>query len=185
MEIIYYSAALFLIAFMILATYDGLYLHLWKYELFGRKESKFEHITHTIRAVLFPIIVCLLFLNEDTMSFWIGLTFVAIDLIVLRVDAYSEKDSRKFMGGLPRGEYIIHLFANGFHFAAVSLGVVIRIISNSQEIVLVSDFPQTVMIIVAKNALPGGILLAVLHLLLITRRGQKGWRAVRSKVKCC
>ena len=57
MEIIYYLSAIFLVLFMLLATYDGLYLHLWKYELFKREESSFEHKTHTIRAILFPLIV--------------------------------------------------------------------------------------------------------------------------------
>lgn len=31
------------------------------------------------------------------------------------------KDSRAFMGGLPRWEYIVHLLGNGFHFAAIAV----------------------------------------------------------------
>lgn len=188
MEIIYYTSSACLIAFMILATYDGLYLHLWKYELFKQEESKFEHKTHTIRAILFPIIVWLLFLNNDPMSFWIGMAFVAADLVVLGMDAYSEKDSRKFMGGLPRWEYIVHLFSNGFHFAAIALVVSIKIFNFSelaQDGVITSGFSQELFIIVAENTLPGAILLAALHLLLISSKGQKGWLSIRSRVKCC
>ena len=46
MEILFLLSMICLIAFMFLATYDGAYLHLWKYELFNRKESEFEHKTH-------------------------------------------------------------------------------------------------------------------------------------------
>ena len=188
MDVVYYSSAACLAAFMILATYDGLYLHLWKYQLFKQEESKFEHLTHTIRAILFPIIVWLLFLNSDPVSFWIGIAFVAIDLVVLAVDAYSEKESRTFMGGLPRWEYIVHLFANGFHFAAIALVVSIKLFSYSEtgsEELIASEFSQELLAIVAENALPGSILLAFLHVVLISTQGQKRWFSVRSKVKCC
>lgn len=186
MEIIFYSAAACLTAFMILATYDGLYLHLWKFELFRVEESKFEHKTHTIRAILFPVIVWLLFLNTDSISFWIGIFFVVADLIVLGMDAYSEKDSRAFMGGLPRWEYIVHLFANGFHFAAIALILSIQIVGyTSGEEVVTSEFSKELLQFAAENSIPGSILLAFLHVFLITVTGQKGWTILRSKVKCC
>lgn len=186
MEIIFYSTAACITAFMILATYDGLYLHLWKFELFRMEESKFEHKTHTIRAILFPVIIWLLFLHTDSISFSIGIFFVVADLIVLGMDAYSEKDSRAFMGGLPRWEYIVHLFANGFHFAAIALIVSIRIVGDtSGEGVVTSDFSKELLQFVAENTLPGSILLAFLHVILITAKGQKGWTIFRSKVKCC
>ncbi len=102
MEILFLLSMICLIAFMILATYDGAYLHLWKYELFNRSESLFEHKTHTVRAIFFPIIVWLLFIETNIIGFWIGLTVVVLDLIVLGIDAYSEKESREFMNGLPK-----------------------------------------------------------------------------------
>ena len=45
-----------LIAFMVLATRDGAYLHLWRYELFRHSESRFEHLTHTFRAIPFIVL---------------------------------------------------------------------------------------------------------------------------------
>ena len=72
MEILFLLSMICLIVFMILATYDGAYLHLWKYELFNQKGSQFEHETHTIRALLFPIIVWLLFIETTLIGFWIG-----------------------------------------------------------------------------------------------------------------
>ena len=115
METLFILSIIFLIAFMLLATYDGAYLHLWKYELFNREESSFEHKTHTIRAILFPLIVWLLFINIDVVSFKIGVSLVVLDLVVLGVDAYSEKESRSFMNGLPTWEYILHLFEQLHH----------------------------------------------------------------------
>lgn len=60
-----------LILFSILALYDGFYLHIFKYKLHNQSESKAEHYTHTIRAVLFPAILYFLFLKQDCiMSFY-------------------------------------------------------------------------------------------------------------------
>ena len=185
MEIIYYLSAIFLVLFMLLATYDGLYLHLWKYELFKREESRFEHKTHTIRAILFPLIVWLLFINTDDFSFYLGMTFVIIDLITLAIDAYSEKESRQFMNGLPKWEYIIHLFSNGFHFSAIALFLGTRIkvsevglsLSNSS----ITSNATELLDFISVQIIPGAIIMGLLHLFLIFPKGIKVW----NKVKCC
>lgn len=185
MEIIYYLSAVFLILFMLLATYDGLYLHLWKYELFKREESVFEHKTHTVRAILFPLILWLLFINTDSFSLYIGILFIILDLIVLGIDAYSEKDSRQFMGGLPKWEYIIHLFSNGFHFAAIALLLGTRInVSDyglSLTTMVTNSYAKELLEFISVNIIPGAILMALLHLFLIFPKGIKIW----NKLKCC
>jgi hypothetical protein len=189
METAYYLTAFCLIAFMILATYDGAYLHLWKYELFKQPESKFEHGTHTIRALLFPVIVWMIFLNHDPVSVWVGLVLILVDLTVLAVDAYSEKDSRTFIGGLPRTEYILHLFANGFHFASIflMLSTKVWVTESSIELVQVAgnSFGAELLNIVGVNIIPGAILLGVLHLVLMTSKGQIVWESLRRRVVCC
>ncbi len=189
MEILFYLSAICLIFFMILATYDGFYLHIWKYELFNRKKSVFEHKTHTARAILFPLIVWFLFINNDQISFWIGITLVMLDLIVLGIDAYSEKDSRQFMGGLPKWEYIIHLFANGFHFASIMLMIGIKININKQTITLIQNASNTIgsglMEVISVNIIPGSILLALIHLVVLLPRGRMIWNRNRIKITCC
>lgn len=178
-----------LIAFMILATYDGAYLHLWKFELFNRKESLFEHKTHTIRAILFPLIIWLLILNTDIISFWVGIILVALDLIVLALDAYSEKESRSFMDGLPKWEYILHLFANGFHFAFIILIVSTKIKLESSTLLYSNEFLKNssfeIVQLIAVNILPGAIILGIVHLLLMSKFGKKLWNINRLKIKCC
>ena len=190
MEILFYSATFCLLAFMLLATYDGFYLHLWKYELFNREESVFEHKTHTIRALLFPLIVWFLFVdNSGLYGFLFGIGLVLIDLIVLTIDAYSEKDSRAFMGGLPKGEYIIHLFSNGFHFSAIVLALMLKLRIIDGQLVYLEQLAvspgKTLLEFISVNILPGAVLLGLLHLLLLLPKPQFLWNTYRRKINCC
>ena len=172
---------------MVLATYDGFYLHIWKYELFKRKDSVFEHKVHTIRAILFPLILWLLFINTDKISFWISIVFIGIDFIVLGVDAYSEKDSRKSIGGLPKWEYVLHLFANSFHFAAIFLLLATKIEITETGIVineLVTDSSaQQLMELISINMIPGAIVLGFVHLILLFPKGIYIWSSAVLRVK--
>lgn len=170
--------------FVILGLYDGFYLHIWKYQLYNHKESRFEHLAHTIRSILFPLLVYFLFLNNNSLFyFFIGLSIIILDLIVLAVDAYSEKESRTFMGGLPRGEYILHLFTNGFHFATIFLVLSTQIslqeeISFSPRSLATSEGSYS---FIFTNALPGAIIMAILHLLLAipyTRKKLDSYRKI-------
>ncbi|MEX0272881.1 MAG: hypothetical protein AB3N16_00725 [Flavobacteriaceae bacterium] len=190
MEILYYLTAASLLLFMVLATYDGFYLHIWRYQLYAHPESRFEHKIHAIRAVLFPLIVWTLVLNTDSLPiFLIGLALVVADTIVLAVDAYSEKESRVFMGGLPRWEYIIHLFSNAFHYATIFLilGIKLRIVGDN--IMFNAHHPfspgSEMMYWVGENAIPGAIVLAVLHLVTLHPGLRELWQGLRVKVKCC
>jgi hypothetical protein len=189
MEILFFFAILCLLAFMILATYDGVYLHLWKYELFAHLESRFEHLTHTIRAVLFPLIIWFLFIETDVLSFRIGVSLMLIDLLVLGIDAYSEKDSRTFMGGLPRWEYILHLFANSLHFATFMLIIATKVVLTEQTLVYSDAFLAVesfaLVQLIAINVIPGSILLALAHVWLATQAGQRLWHKYRLKITCC
>ena len=190
MEIVFYLSSAFLVLFMILATYDGFYLHLWKYELFNQKESEYEHKTHTIRAVLFPLIIWFLFVDtSNPSSFYIGLSLVVIDLITLGLDAYVEEDSRKFMNGLPKWEYIIHLFSNSFHFAAITLIIASRLVVSNDTIsvttYIADSYGKEVMEFIAVNIIPGSIVLAAIHVLLIFSKGKALWNSQRMRITCC
>ncbi len=175
---------------MVLATYDGFYLHIFKYALFNHEESVFEHKTHTIRAVLFPLIVWALFINEVNFSlFLIGLALVFTDLLVLAIDAYSEKESRSFMGGLPKWEYIIHLFSNAFHFSTITLVLALKIKITNTGLIFVNDFGYSqargLFTFVSVNIIPGAIILAALHFVLLLKGPQTVWNTYRTKITCC
>ncbi|MGH1383881.1 hypothetical protein [Kordia sp.] len=187
MDILYYLSTLCLLLFMFLATYDGFYLHIWKYELFKREDSVFEHKTHTARAILFPLIVWFLFLNTDKISFWISIALIGIDFIVLGIDAYSEKDSRKSIGGLPKWEYILHLFANSFHFAAIFLLLATKVEITETGIVITelvtNSSAQQLMELISINMIPGAIVLGVVHLILLFPKGIQIWSNIVLRVK--
>lgn len=190
MEILLILASLCMVLFMVLATYDGFYLHIFKYGLFNHEESTFEHKTHTVRAILFPLIVWSLFVNETGFALFVfGLVLVLLDLVVLGIDAYSETDSRKFMGGLPKWEYIIHLFSNSLHFAAIMLVLAMKIDLVNGGLVFVNtipaSFPKEVFVFVSVNLIPGAILLALLHFILLVERPRAVWNTYRSKISCC
>ncbi len=189
METLYFLSTLCLVLFMVLATYDGFYLHIFKYELFNYKESVFEHKTHTLRAILFPLIVWLLFIETSQLSLFFGIAFVALDLIVLAIDAYSETDSRTFMGGLPKWEYIIHLFANSLHFAAIILIIATRISIVGSEVIIdtnvIASLGKSISAVTAVNIIPGAIVLAVVHLALLFPFGRAKWNLIRKKITCC
>ncbi len=185
MEIIFFLATALLLVFSGLAIFDGFYLHLVKYRLYEHEESKFEHLMHLARAVLFPCILYFFYLRTDTTAFWIGTAFVALDILALGVDAYTETDSRVFMGGLPRWEYILHLFVNGFHFAGVAVFFVakLRILPESLQIITNFDgvYWHTIFTFIVQQMLPGAVLMALLHIAVANRVTVRYWNALLSK----
>lgn len=183
-------ASVLLMAFAILAVIDGFYLHILKYQLFNHKESKFEHLTHTLRAILFPLIVYFLFVKQNCITgFYIGVFFLIVDIVVLTIDAFAERDSRTFMGGLPRWEYILHLFVNGFHFASIAVFLSLKLTFKNNRIEIVQDLSNYVnfefLQFIATNLIPGAILLALLHIVTSFSQTKSYWNRYRNQIKCC
>lgn len=183
-------STILLSAFALLAVIDGFYLHIFKYQLFNHKESEFEHLTHTIRAILFPLIVYFLFIAQNSLtSFYLGVSFVAVDIIVLGIDAFVEKDSRSFMGGLPRWEYILHLFVNGFHFSSIAVFFALKLTFTDSGVEIIQDLSNLknygLFHFVAVNLLPGAAILALLHILTALNPTKDYWNNLRMKITCC
>ncbi|PBQ33918.1 hypothetical protein CNR22_19725 [Sphingobacteriaceae bacterium] len=190
MEFAFIISIVLLILFALLGLYDGFYLHIFKYRLYENPASRKEHLTHTIRGALFPGILYFLYLRQDCAAcFYIGMAFVLADIITLVFDAYLEKDSRDFMGGLPRWEYIIHLFVNGFHFASIAVLLIIKLNVTEHSIELRSDFSSVgnypAFVWLVKNLIPGGILMSLLHLMVLFPSTAHYWNRFRSKIICC
>lgn len=183
METALITTLILLILFALLATYDGFYLHLVRYRLYEHAESKFEHSTHTVRAILFPPTLMFFYLSKDDAFFYIGLTLILLDIVTLGIDAYSETESRSFMGGLPRWEYILHLFVNGFHFAAIAVFLVLKIEVNDSGIAIVHNVGSSYSTFewFIQNLIPGTIIMALLHIALIFERPRKLWNAFLNK----
>ena len=116
------AATVCLVVFGILAIVDGAYYHDIKYKLYQDKESILEHIYHTIRAVMFPIMMYCFFAHDlGGLLLILGVTAAAIDLLTLLFDVKEEGRSRNRYGGLSNGEYMNHVFSNTFHFVAIAL----------------------------------------------------------------
>ena len=146
---------------------DAVYFHFWKYRLHTHPASTYEHKLHTIRAVAFPFIIYLLYAhNFAGIYLWFGAFVVIADLIVLGLDVHAEFESRENLGGLPRAEYLIHIFANGFHFASIALMLSIKPASAwsfAAQPLLAWSYPQFT-ISVANVLITGGILAALSHI---------------------
>lgn len=188
MESAFLIMTILIALYSVLALFDGVFLHLYKYKLHENPESKFEHLTHTVRAFLFSGILLTLFINIDTNRFfYLGIFLLGLDVLVLILDAYSEKDSRKFMGGLPRWEYILHLLVNGFHFASIAVFLVLKVNLSGNGMLLVTHFESIknyhIFKIVAVNLLPGSLLISLLHILVYFPKVNS--RFQKLKFSCC
>jgi hypothetical protein len=177
---------LLLLLFVSLAMFDGFYLHIFRYKLHRHPESRSEHLTHTIRAILFPLILFFLFLRPEPVNFYIGITIVLADLLTLGFDAFLEKDSRRFMGGLPRWEYILHLFVNAFHFAAIAVFLSIKVQYSPGGFTLnptlnnLAGYDRFEWLVL--NILPGSVLMAMLHVLICFPGPAATWDKLRAKI---
>ncbi len=183
-------STILLSAFALLAIFDGFYFHIFKYQLFNQKESRFEHLTHTIGAILFPLIVYFLFIVQNCQTcFYLGSLMVVLDILVLGIDAFVEKDSRKFMGGLPRWEYILHLFANGFHFASIAVFLALKLTLTENGIEIVEDLSTfknfDMFQFLAVNLLPGAVIFAFVHVFTSIDATIVYWNKLRNKITCC
>jgi len=162
---------IFLVLFLVVATIDGLYFHLWKYRLFARKESIYEHKLHTIRAFLFiPIVFFLFYSDFGGLALWAGIFFILLDLIVELLDVFTENDSRASLGGLTSLEYAAHVTATTFRIAAISFALAAKSVESwsFSAPILISEESNPAALI-AINVISGNFMVGVLHLLLMNR----------------
>src|SRR5579859_3187776 len=100
--------------FGLLGSVDIIYYHFFRYRLYRSPSSRGEQVTHLLRLVLFPLMMgWVLFVQAEG---WMGLgllVLVVLDLLNGLWDAYLEPQSRQPMGGLPRGEYLLHMILMG------------------------------------------------------------------------
>ena len=158
---------------VLLGAVDGLYFHLWKYKLYSRPETRYEHKLHTFRAFLFIPIVWLLFgKNYGGLLLWLGVLAMTADLLVELLDVFCEIKSRANIGGPSTGEYVIHINATGLRFVALALILLAKPASAwelSAAWEVAPEYPRWVTWL-ALNSIPGGVLGGLLHLWLMRER---------------
>jgi hypothetical protein len=113
-------AAVCLVAFTLIASIDGLYFHLYRYRLYARPASRYEHRLHTINAVLFVPLTALLFCAQP-LGLWrqLALALFIGSVVVEVLDVRCEEQSRRDLGGLTTTEYLMHFLMSGLRFGSV------------------------------------------------------------------
>lgn len=163
------ASLLFLIPVAILSAYDGIYLHLFKYKLQENPDSKLEHLTHTIRSLLFiPIVLLLLIWNVSGTLLYLLISLLVIDFVVEILDLIEEKRSRKKMGGLPHLEYILHMTLTTARVATFSLVIASKPIEAFFGNMVLPKNPDLV-IFAGEQMIYGAVFISLLHITLILR----------------
>ncbi len=166
-------SSILIAVFALLAAVDGLFFHLWKYKLHRWRDTRWEHQLHTARAVLFPGVVALLWLqNSAGVALWAAAGLLATDLVIQMVDVLVERDARTRFGGLSSLEYAVHVALTGLHVGAVTLAFASKPASawaRSAPSVLEAALPA-LSTQIAELILPGAVVIGLLHLWLTQRR---------------
>lgn len=129
-EFLVSASGVLLILFSAIGTFDGLYYHLFKFELHRRPEAAWEQKLHTVRAFLFvPVGVLLYAGNFGGVLLWIAAVFIAADFVVELLDVAAEKQSRRNVGGISSGEYMVHIAGTSVRIASVVLALAAKPLS--------------------------------------------------------
>jgi len=93
-----------------LGIFDVIYFHNYKCNLSARPECQREVFWHTVRHAVYAtqFIVIANFRFHGLALLILGLVYAA-DVIVAWSDVLEETASRRNQGGLPRGEYFMHI----------------------------------------------------------------------------
>ncbi|NCS92462.1 MAG: hypothetical protein GW761_01525 [Leptospira sp.] len=164
------SIAILVAIYAVLGFSDAILLHLWKYQLYKNKDTRKEHLLHSIRAVIFPIVVLGLLVFQLEGFYLYGFLLILIfDLGFQIWDMWIEKEARTRFGGLSSLEYTIHGLLIFIHSAFLVLYVIKSFHKDhffrSDGNIFLNENSFATMI--AWNLLPGACLIILLHFVLL------------------
>jgi hypothetical protein len=103
-------AVMLLVVSMCLGAFDTFYFHIYRCRLYAHPEARTENLFHGLRALVFGGFFLLLLNVRATGAFWwLFPLSVLAELVISAGDVLLETTSRKGLGGLPRGEYVLHV----------------------------------------------------------------------------
>jgi hypothetical protein len=104
--------ATFLLFFALpVAAFDALYYHIWKFRLFQQPSCRGEMVTHLSREVVFFFtLLTVVTVRPHGAWYWAFAGLVLADQVINMTDVFFESTSRIPLGGLPRLEYMLHVF---------------------------------------------------------------------------
>jgi hypothetical protein len=92
-------------------AFDVLFYHIYTCRLYSRRQSLSENVTHFLRALLFScFFLVIMGVQAKGAWWWIYPGLCTVEMINSMLDTHFERDSRKDQGGLPHGEYCLHVF---------------------------------------------------------------------------
>ncbi|HEY6556683.1 MAG TPA: sigma factor-like helix-turn-helix DNA-binding protein [Polyangiaceae bacterium] len=151
------AASLCLLALAVLGAWDGIVVHVVQEKLPCREHSRLEHGIHTVRALLFPLILATFFISRTTLA--VGLVLIALDQIAEVWDMAIERQSRAHSGGLRSFEYVLHGAMITLRAAGVAFALSARSSPSAEILIPVAPL--------ASWLLPGSVLVAVFHVALL------------------
>jgi hypothetical protein len=140
-----------LVLLALIALLDGVVVHLVRERLHRRPGSRVEHLLHTGRALVFPLI---LFCFFGRAGFTLGIAALIVDQVLEIADMTIERRSRAYSGGLRTSEYLLHGAALTLRSAAIACS-------------FAAGTPSPAVVSLVEVLLPGAILGAILHVVLI------------------
>ncbi len=121
------SALLF--AMGLLGATDILVFHVHGHALRERVDSRAELVTHALRGPTYAVLFLVVPNYELNGGWYLALLgLLAVDALISVVDFWLEPESRRSAGGLPRGEYLLHVI-----LAALFGALVFAIASQGSE----------------------------------------------------
>jgi hypothetical protein len=141
-----------------LGAFDVLYFHVYVARLSERPESRREVFWHTLRHLVYAgQFLAVANLRFHGAALLLLLALYVADFVIAWADVWSETESRKTQGGLPRGEYFMHIVLSvlvGMYLACVARDVW-------------SDRALPAAIVVSPPAVPG-LLRALMNVMGVT-----------------
>jgi hypothetical protein len=93
-----------------LGFFDVVWFHGHRFRLQDRPECRREVFLHTMRHAVYAIqFLCIANLRFHGSALAVFAVVYAVDVAVAWADVWEEKSSRRLLGGLDRGEYLMHV----------------------------------------------------------------------------
>jgi hypothetical protein len=168
-------ASYLLFAMGLLGAADILCFHMLAHGLRAHPPARFELVTHFLRGPTYAVLFALV-PNFAFHGAWFGvlLGVLAFDLAISIADFWCEPESRRALGGLPRGEYVLHVLLAMF-FGALVLAVVDEGAAGWSEptaLVWLSDGPPALLRVVLGGMAPLVLATGLLDLAAVRRLGR-------------
>jgi len=168
----------------VLGSLDLLYYHVWKLRLYRTPSARYEHLTHLLRGLMYPIGLGLLLSGTPQGDwFWVLAVVFALDFANSIADVILEPKSRAPLGGLPPVEYLVHIVASTLSGAITATFVLQGWSGRDLPTALAPVALPSGVALNGWGMVGGGVLLFGLELTLYLRSvARDGWRGARPSV---